>query len=113
VRGIDLLDSTPIHLHLQRELGLPAPQYLHLPVITNAAGQKLAKHTHAAAVDTMDRPAVAAQVLEYLGFSVPADVRGAAPGELWAWAIDNWTIESLAGRTALRYRELVDPPKVD
>jgi glutamyl-Q tRNA(Asp) synthetase len=113
VRGVDLLDSTPIHLHLQRELGLPAPQYLHLPVITNAAGQKLSKQTHAAAVEGMDRHAAAAQVLEYLGLRVPTDVRGAAPGELWAWAIDNWTIESLAGRTTLPCRELVEPPKVD
>ena len=112
VRGVDLLDSTPVHLHLQRALGLPAPKYFHLPVITNAAGQKLSKQTHAPEVDSMDPRGAATQVLEYLGLLIPEEVRGAAPGELWAWAIANWAIESLAGSTALR-SELVEPPKVD
>jgi glutamyl-Q tRNA(Asp) synthetase len=111
VRGVDLLESTPIHLHLQRAIGVPTPQYLHLPVVTNAAGQKLSKQTHAAAVDGMDRRAAAMQVLEYLGLRVPEEARGAAPRELWAWAIDNWSIESLAGRTTLQSQKLVEPPK--
>jgi glutamyl-Q tRNA(Asp) synthetase len=111
VRGVDLLESTPIHVHLQRALGLPTPQYLHLPVVTNAAGQKLSKQTHAAAVDEMDRGAAAVQVLEYLGLRVPEEARGATPRELWAWAIDNWSIESLAGRPTLQFQRLVEPPK--
>src|SRR5690606_31039132 len=50
VRGVDLLDSTAAHIHLQRTLGLPTPEYHHVPVLVNRAGQKLSKQTGAAAV---------------------------------------------------------------
>ena len=41
VRGADLLDSTAQQIYLQALLGYPTPQYLHVPVALNAAGQKL------------------------------------------------------------------------
>ena len=62
VRGADLLDSTPRQIYLQRLLGLPTPRYLHVPVIRNAAGEKLSKQTGAVAVAPGDETA-AVQVL--------------------------------------------------
>ena len=51
VRGADLLDSTGRQIYLQRQLQLATPQYLHVPVITNADGEKLSKQNGAQAID--------------------------------------------------------------
>ena len=51
VRGLDLLDSTPRQIWLQRCLGLPTPTYLHLPLLTDADGRKLSKSQAACPVD--------------------------------------------------------------
>jgi len=51
VRGADLLDSTARQIHLQALLNLPQPRYLHVPVVTNAAGEKLSKQTGALPFD--------------------------------------------------------------
>ena len=50
VRGADLLWNTPRQIYLQTLLGLPTPVYAHVPLITNAAGQKLSKQTLAPAL---------------------------------------------------------------
>lgn len=51
VRGADLLDNTPRQIYLQRTLGLPTPRYLHVPLVLNAAGEKLSKQSGAIAID--------------------------------------------------------------
>ena len=43
VRGSDLLSSTPRQLWLQEELGLPHPDYGHLPLLLSPEGRRLAK----------------------------------------------------------------------
>jgi len=102
LRGVDLLDSTGVHLHLQRALGLPTPTYFHVPVVVNADGQKLSKQTGAAPVDRRNPDRMAAEVLELLGATVPPELRGAPPRELWQWATAGWRIDDLSGRRELR-----------
>jgi glutamyl-Q tRNA(Asp) synthetase len=100
VRGVDLLDSTAAHLHLQGALGLETPQYYHLPIVVNAQRQKLSKQTGATAVDAHDR-GTAAAVLELLGLAVPREQARESPGVLWQWALERWSIDPLRGRREL------------
>ena len=100
VRGVDLLDSTAAHVHLQRMLGLATPRYYHLPVVVNEQGQKLSKQTGAGAVDAYDR-AAAATVLGVLGIAVPSALVGERPRALWQWAIERWSIDAFRGQRAL------------
>ncbi|HRF72444.1 MAG TPA: tRNA glutamyl-Q(34) synthetase GluQRS [Accumulibacter sp.] len=93
VRGVDLLDSTPRQIWLQRRLGLPTPTYAHLPVVTNAAGEKLSKQTRASAVDPAAGSALLSAALHFLGHPVPAEISAGPLGDFWRWAIASWSID--------------------
>ena len=95
VRGADLLWNTPRQIYLQTLLGLPTPVYAHVPLVTNAAGQKLSKQTRAPALPDSGRGAVMAEALAVLGHPPPAGLAGAEPGELLAWASAHWQIENV------------------
>jgi len=43
VRGTDIEAATPLHMLLQRLLGLPSPHYFHHALILDEAGEKLSK----------------------------------------------------------------------
>ncbi len=88
VRGADLLDSTPRQIALQRLLGFPTPRYLHTPVATNSAGEKLSKQTRAADARPDDIP----RALEFLGMPAP---RGLTQKELLNWAVGQWQPDSV------------------
>ena len=90
VRGADLLDSTPRQILLQRLLGLPTPRYLHLPVATNARGEKLSKQTLALPVDHARPGAALARALRFLGQPVDGGIDRAAPREILAQAVARW-----------------------
>ena len=83
VRGSDLLDSTPRQILLQRHLGLPQPDYLHLPIVIGADGRKLSKQDRARPVDgDAPMPSLLA-ALDVLGLSdisatTPVDALNAA-----------------------------------
>src|SRR5581483_3271083 len=87
VRGADLLDSTPRQIHLQRLLRLPPLRYLHIPVATNEAGEKLSKQTNAPPL--ADPLAALAAALRFL--NQPARAGGVARArELHARAAETW-----------------------
>jgi glutamyl-Q tRNA(Asp) synthetase len=69
VRGADLIDSTPRQVFLQRCLGVPTPQYLHLPVVLNEQGEKLSKQTGAAALSKDETAAVRREAFRFLGLA--------------------------------------------
>lgn len=88
VRGADLLDSTPRQIYLQRLLGFPTPNYLHLPVVVNEQGEKLSKQTRAEAVSPS--PATLFAALEFLNQQPPAALQQASLSEQLGWAKKNW-----------------------
>jgi len=101
VRGADLFDSTPRQIYLQRLLGLPTPDYLHLPVAVNSAGEKLAKQTRAREVTPEHAGRILRDVLRFLQQELPESSGDATPEELLQWAIAHWDVRPLpAGRTS-------------
>ncbi|MDA8129554.1 MAG: tRNA glutamyl-Q(34) synthetase GluQRS [Betaproteobacteria bacterium] len=101
VRGADLLWNTPRQIYLQGRLGLATPVYAHVPLITNAAGQKLSKQTLAPPLPAAGQGAVLAAALAVLGQRPPPALEDAAPAELLAWAGAHWRIESVPLRPAI------------
>ena len=88
VRGDDLLSSTPRQMHLQRLLGLPHPEYLHVPLVLGEDEQRLAKRH--GAVTLADLAAAgwrAGEVLAALAASLGLARRG-----------ESVTIDQLVGR---------------
>ena len=92
VRGADLLDSTPRQIHLQRLLGYPTPEYLHLPLALDADGKKLSKQDRARPVDRTDpMPALRAAVA-FLGQRVP---QASSPAVLLSAAAKEFDLAAL------------------
>lgn len=103
VRGSDLLDSTPRQIALQRLLGYPTPDYAHLPVAVNSAGQKLSKQTFAPALD-IHRPLPALwQALRFLGQAPPLELLQEELSAFWHWALGHWQLKSVPRRLSLPY----------
>jgi glutamyl-Q tRNA(Asp) synthetase len=97
VRGADLLDSTPRQIYLQRLLGLPVANYMHLPIAVNGSGEKLSKQTLAAPVDESHPVGTLLRVLDFLLQSPPAELTGCNMKSVLDWAIDNWDTKKMRG----------------
>ena len=93
VRGQDLLVSTPRQIYLQQCLGVPTPQYAHLPLLTNAQGQKWSKQTLAPALDLNRREQLLRQVFRYLNLSEAPETD--RPAELLDWAVAHWDMDKV------------------
>ena len=93
VRGQDLLVSTPRQIYLQQCLGVPTPQYAHLPLLTNAQGQKWAKQTLAPTLDLNRREQLLRQVFRYL--NLPEAPETDRPAELLDWAVAHWDMDKV------------------
>ena len=95
VRGADLIESTPRQMHLQDLLGLPTPDYLHLPAALNAQGEKLSKQTLAAPVDATRPQLLLFQILRFLGQQPPPALAESSLDDFWCWAVAHWRLESV------------------
>lgn len=81
VRGDDLLDSAARQAYLFHLLGAPVPEYIHVPLVLNTRGQRLAKRDGAVTLREMlvdiPLPAIVSSLATSLGY---AEVR--TPAEL-------------------------------
>jgi len=99
VRGVDLLDSTPRQVHLQRLLGLPTPTYMHIPVAVDPGGEKLSKQTGAPAINPDTVAPTLCRALDCLRQAPPAGLSREAPDAVWDWALAHWRPETLHSLT--------------
>ncbi len=63
VRGRDILSSTPRQILLFRLLGFSEPQYLHLPLVCDSEGERLAKRHQGLSLRSLREEGVSAQAL--------------------------------------------------
>lgn len=94
VRGSDLLLSTPRQLFLQQLLGLPLPEYAHLPLVLGEDGTKLSKRSMAWPVDESNPVKTLLNAAEFLG-QVPSEEIPSNQDEFWEWAISSWDRERI------------------
>ncbi|MBY4678290.1 tRNA glutamyl-Q(34) synthetase GluQRS [Marinobacterium arenosum] len=104
VRGCDLLDETPKQIRLQRLLGYPQPHYCHIPVASNAAGQKLSKQTFAAPLDDQQPVPQLLAALRFLGQRPDSTLTDARAEELLSWAVENWRPEQIPRRPSIHWQ---------
>lgn len=100
VRGADLLHSTPRQICLQQALGYASPIYAHIPLVTNADGQKLSKQTLAQALPADNVIPTLLQAFHFLQrLPQPVPTFQHLP-DLWQWAIRHWrSYASISART--------------
>lgn len=112
VRGGDLLAGTSWQLGLHQALDLKPPRYLHLPVVLEPDGRKLAKSRHAVALDPNAVLIGLLRALQRLRQATPtaqATVETTStttqhdmtPQELLEWASARWRPDAFAGLAAV------------
>lgn len=103
VRGEDLLLSTPRQLLLFHLLGKRPPRYVHVPLVRDAEGERLAKRHKSLELAALRRDGWRPQdVLSLLGGFAACLHRPAAPAEskedLLARMVEGFSLKSLQGR---------------
>lgn len=95
VRGLDLLDSTPRQVYLQKQLGLPTPRYLHLPVAIDNSGKKISKSDNAQPITAKNNIITLFNTLTFLGLNPPEQLMKTDVESVLNWGVTNWNIAQL------------------
>jgi glutamyl-Q tRNA(Asp) synthetase len=110
VRGADLVASTPWQLELQSALEIRRPIYGHLPLLTEARGEKLSKSKRSIPIPLVPgsesgRPGLTAvsqaltSTLTHMSQAPPPELAHSSIKDVWKWAVAHWNPKALVGRT--------------
>jgi len=91
VRGADLLESTAWQVAIGAALGLPQPAYMHVPLLTEPGGEKLAKSRRSLPLQHLDPAPTLAGILQLLGISLPLELKAAPVSDMLHWSVQNWS----------------------
>ena len=69
VRGRDILTATPRQMYLQRLLGYDTPDYVHIPLLVDHQGRRLAKRDKDLDLTALSQRFTPADILGMLAFS--------------------------------------------
>ena len=69
VRGRDILTATPRQIYLLNQLGYPVPGYVHIPLLMDADGRRLAKRDKDLDLTALSRRFTAEELLGKLAYS--------------------------------------------
>ena len=92
VRGADLLSSCGRQMALQKLLGYPHPQYMHLPLLNDSSGHKLSKQTGA---DEVDWQHAATDCLNQALASLGQKQQSGSVPQLLSQAIADWNVANI------------------
>ena len=69
VRGRDILSATPRQIYLLRQLGYPVPEYIHIPLLMDWEGRRLAKRDKDLDLSALSKRFTAEELLGKLAYS--------------------------------------------
>ncbi|WP_151549650.1 MULTISPECIES: tRNA glutamyl-Q(34) synthetase GluQRS [Corynebacterium] len=99
VRGDDLLSSAPRQAYLARLLGYEPPLYLHVPLVLNEQGKRLAKRDGAVTLREMEQQRSTADVVQALGASLGVPGARSTAEILERWELDQLPAEAVTFRS--------------
>ena len=91
VRGADLLSSTARQIYLHTCLGTNIPNYIHLPLVVDAYGNKVSKRDGVVSQERVtDATSLIARTIRLLGQEVPENWQEMTAPELLQWGVENF-----------------------
>ena len=104
VRGADLASSSPRQAYLQRCLDMAPTQYLHVPTVVDAHGEKLGKSTGALAIDAQNAPELLRECLTLLGQAAPPEHAADDVQAILGHGVAHWCVDAIPAQPTIARR---------